>query len=81
MGSPPGTLSQKSCQHNSREHYSIGGSLMKRPFLEEPWPGNSEGVQVVFKPVQGHLLSAYSMPNPILGKVKDVSIRFNLHLQ
>lgn len=55
--------------------------MVKRPFLKEPWPGNSEGVQVVFKPVQGHLLSAYNMPNPIVGKVKDVSIRFNLYLQ
>ena len=55
--------------------------MVKRPFLEEPQPGNSEGVQVVFKPAQGHLLSAYSMPNPILRNVKDVSISFNLHLQ
>lgn len=81
MGFPPGTLSQKSCQHNSRQHYSAGGSLVKRPFLEELRPGNGEGGQVVFKPAQGHLLSAYSMPNPILGNVKDVSRRFNLHLQ
>lgn len=79
MGFPPGTLRQS--RPTRQQRAATVQVVQEETRLKEPWPGNSEGVQVVFKAAPGHLLSAYSMPSPILRNMKDVSIRFNLHLQ